>query len=211
MSDLAGVLGRLAGEGVAITMPLREEPWGERLFQVTDPNGVVIQFVEWVPRPPADPRVPPDTRRHPRRAPRRGHAPHQHVAASPATLLVTGRWPPHQGSGGMSAERCAPELCAGGGGRPDVPARPADPGLGARRRRARWGLGTLAPEAVAPDAAVRRAVVPGEHGRAAQLSRSRRPRRPSLPSAAGSPGSPPHPATGGSASAACSRTPCPPS
>jgi uncharacterized glyoxalase superfamily protein PhnB len=27
---------------------LREEPWGERLFQVQDPNGVVIQFVEWV-------------------------------------------------------------------------------------------------------------------------------------------------------------------
>ncbi len=38
---------RLRDEGVAITMPLREEPWGERLFQITDPNGVVIQFVEW--------------------------------------------------------------------------------------------------------------------------------------------------------------------
>ncbi|MER0245864.1 VOC family protein [Streptomyces sp. HSW2009] len=39
---------RLRAAGVDITMPLREEPWGERLFQVTDPNGVVIQFVEWV-------------------------------------------------------------------------------------------------------------------------------------------------------------------
>jgi len=38
---------RLRDEGVAITMPLREEPWGERLFQVTDPNGIIIQFVEW--------------------------------------------------------------------------------------------------------------------------------------------------------------------
>ncbi|TLS46815.1 glyoxalase [Streptomyces montanus] len=38
---------RLRSEGVDITMPLREEPWGERLFQVTDPNGVVVQFVEW--------------------------------------------------------------------------------------------------------------------------------------------------------------------
>ncbi|MGF6940862.1 putative glyoxalase superfamily protein PhnB [Streptomyces auratus] len=28
-------------------MPLREEPWGERLFQVTDPNGIVLQLVEW--------------------------------------------------------------------------------------------------------------------------------------------------------------------
>ncbi|MEU9445734.1 VOC family protein [Streptomyces sp. NPDC048304] len=39
---------RLRTEGVEITMPLREEPWGERLFQIKDPNGVVIQFVEWV-------------------------------------------------------------------------------------------------------------------------------------------------------------------
>lgn len=39
---------RLREAGVAITMPLREEPWGERLFQITDPNGVVVQFVEWV-------------------------------------------------------------------------------------------------------------------------------------------------------------------
>ncbi|MEU4390769.1 VOC family protein [Kribbella sp. NPDC023855] len=38
---------RLRDEGVAITMPLREEPWGERLFQITDPNGIIIQFVEW--------------------------------------------------------------------------------------------------------------------------------------------------------------------
>ncbi|WP_426364707.1 VOC family protein [Streptomyces sp. E-08] len=44
---------RLRAEGAAITMPLREEPWGERLFQVTDPNGVIVQFVEWVT--PADP------------------------------------------------------------------------------------------------------------------------------------------------------------
>jgi len=32
---------------VAITMALREEEWGERLFQVTDPNGVVVQLVQW--------------------------------------------------------------------------------------------------------------------------------------------------------------------
>ena len=42
---------RLRDEGVEITMPLREEPWGERLFQITDPNGVVIQFVEWAAAP----------------------------------------------------------------------------------------------------------------------------------------------------------------
>ncbi|ARF52856.1 VOC family protein [Streptomyces gilvosporeus] len=45
---------RLRAEGVDITMPLREEPWGERLFQIKDPNGVVIQFVEWAtPSEPA--------------------------------------------------------------------------------------------------------------------------------------------------------------
>jgi uncharacterized glyoxalase superfamily protein PhnB len=38
---------RLRAAGANITMPLREEPWGERLFQVTDPNGIVLQLVEW--------------------------------------------------------------------------------------------------------------------------------------------------------------------
>lgn len=47
VDDLNAEHERLRSEGVPITMPLREEPWGERLFQVTDPNGVVIQFVEW--------------------------------------------------------------------------------------------------------------------------------------------------------------------
>ncbi|WKX74347.1 VOC family protein [Streptomyces sp. XD-27] len=47
---------RLREAGAPITMPLREEPWGERLFQLTDPNGVVVQFVEWAARdePAAD-------------------------------------------------------------------------------------------------------------------------------------------------------------
>ncbi len=37
-----------ASAGVTITMPLREDPWGERLFQVADPNGVVVEFVDRV-------------------------------------------------------------------------------------------------------------------------------------------------------------------
>ncbi|MBB5083183.1 VOC family protein [Nonomuraea endophytica] len=40
---------RLRREGANITMPMREEPWGERLVQLTDPNGVVVQLVEWIP------------------------------------------------------------------------------------------------------------------------------------------------------------------
>lgn len=47
VEDLDGELARLRAEGVEITMPLREEPWGERAFQVTDPNGVIIQLLDW--------------------------------------------------------------------------------------------------------------------------------------------------------------------
>jgi uncharacterized glyoxalase superfamily protein PhnB len=47
VDDLEGELARLQREGVTITMPLTVEEWGERAFQVRDPNGVVIQLVDW--------------------------------------------------------------------------------------------------------------------------------------------------------------------
>ncbi|MFC4502061.1 MULTISPECIES: VOC family protein [Streptomyces] len=47
VEDLEGELARLRSEGVTITMPLTEEEWGERAFQVRDPNGVVVQLVDW--------------------------------------------------------------------------------------------------------------------------------------------------------------------
>lgn len=47
VDDLEGELSRLRAEGVPITMPLTEEEWGERAFQVTDPNGVIVQLVDW--------------------------------------------------------------------------------------------------------------------------------------------------------------------
>jgi uncharacterized glyoxalase superfamily protein PhnB len=47
VDDLEGELTRLQGEGVAITMPLTEEEWGERAFQVRDPNGIIVQLVDW--------------------------------------------------------------------------------------------------------------------------------------------------------------------
>jgi uncharacterized glyoxalase superfamily protein PhnB len=46
---------RLVDSGVDITTPLQTEPWGERFFQVTDPNGVVIQLVQWVASPEGEP------------------------------------------------------------------------------------------------------------------------------------------------------------
>ncbi|MFJ5678013.1 VOC family protein [Streptomyces sp. NPDC093097] len=47
VEDLEGELARLRSEGVEITMPLTEEEWGERAFQVRDPNGVIVQLVDW--------------------------------------------------------------------------------------------------------------------------------------------------------------------
>jgi len=47
VDDLAGELARLEAEGVPITMPLTVEEWGERAFQVRDPNGVIVQLVDW--------------------------------------------------------------------------------------------------------------------------------------------------------------------
>ncbi|MGW7346526.1 VOC family protein [Streptomyces sp. NPDC054854] len=47
VTGLAAEYERLRSAGVTIAMELREEPWGEHLFQVTDPNGVTIQLVEW--------------------------------------------------------------------------------------------------------------------------------------------------------------------
>lgn len=47
VDELEAELARLQAEGVAITMPLTEEPWGERAFQVRDPNRVIVQLVDW--------------------------------------------------------------------------------------------------------------------------------------------------------------------
>ena len=47
VDDLEGELARLQAEGVTITMPLTVEQWGERAFQVRDPNGVIVQLVDW--------------------------------------------------------------------------------------------------------------------------------------------------------------------
>ena len=51
VDDVDAEAERLAEKGVAFTTPLETEPWGERYFQVTDPNGVVIQLVQWMTDP----------------------------------------------------------------------------------------------------------------------------------------------------------------
>jgi uncharacterized glyoxalase superfamily protein PhnB len=47
VEDLEGELARPPAEGVTITMPLADEEWGERAFQVRDSNGVIVQLVDW--------------------------------------------------------------------------------------------------------------------------------------------------------------------
>lgn len=49
VTDLAAEHERLRREGAQIVVPLRQEPWGEWVLRLADPNGVLIQLVEWVP------------------------------------------------------------------------------------------------------------------------------------------------------------------
>ena len=53
VDDIDAEYARLQGEGVTIITPIETEPWGERYFQMTDPNGLVYQLVQWVE--PTDP------------------------------------------------------------------------------------------------------------------------------------------------------------
>jgi predicted enzyme related to lactoylglutathione lyase len=53
VDDIDAEYARIQAEGVPITTEIETEPWGERYFQVTDPNDVVIQLVQWVSEPPA--------------------------------------------------------------------------------------------------------------------------------------------------------------
>jgi uncharacterized glyoxalase superfamily protein PhnB len=48
VEDIDADYARLQGEGVEIVTPIETEPWGERYFQMADPNGVTYQLVQWV-------------------------------------------------------------------------------------------------------------------------------------------------------------------
>jgi uncharacterized glyoxalase superfamily protein PhnB len=48
VDDIDGEYARLTAAGSAILTPIETEEWGERYFQVEDPNGVIIQLVQWV-------------------------------------------------------------------------------------------------------------------------------------------------------------------
>ncbi|MEV0247371.1 VOC family protein [Nocardia sp. NPDC050712] len=46
--DVTAEYDRLCGEGAPIAVELCEESWGERHFQLIDPNGVVVELVQWI-------------------------------------------------------------------------------------------------------------------------------------------------------------------
>lgn len=48
VDDIDGEYARLQAEGAPVVTPIETEEWGERYFQVADPNGVIIQLVQWV-------------------------------------------------------------------------------------------------------------------------------------------------------------------
>ena len=53
VEDIDADYARLQEQGVAVVTPIETEPWGERYFQMADPNGVIYQLVQWVT--PTDP------------------------------------------------------------------------------------------------------------------------------------------------------------
>jgi uncharacterized glyoxalase superfamily protein PhnB len=48
VDDIDAEYARLRAEEAPIVTPLQTEPWGERFLQVADPNGVIIQLVQWI-------------------------------------------------------------------------------------------------------------------------------------------------------------------
>lgn len=46
--DIDAHYARLRQRGVQIVTPIETEPWGERYFQMADPNGVIYQLVQWM-------------------------------------------------------------------------------------------------------------------------------------------------------------------
>nr|WP_240955399.1 VOC family protein [Micromonospora sp. HNM0581] len=51
VDDIDAEYARLVAAGLPIATPIQTEPWGERFFQVADPNGVILQVVQWVHGP----------------------------------------------------------------------------------------------------------------------------------------------------------------
>ena len=53
VDELDAAFNALQAAGAEVLTPPETEPWGERFCQFSDPNGLVIQLVEWVEQPGA--------------------------------------------------------------------------------------------------------------------------------------------------------------
>lgn len=53
VSDVDAHYARICEMGVPITVELRDEPWGDRHFVITDPNGIAVDVVERIQAEPA--------------------------------------------------------------------------------------------------------------------------------------------------------------
>lgn len=48
VDDVDAEWNRLQDQELYFPTPIQTEPWGERYFQVLDPNGIICQLVQWV-------------------------------------------------------------------------------------------------------------------------------------------------------------------
>ena len=48
VENIDGEWERLQNRDLTFPTPIETEPWGERFFQVLDPNGILIQLVQWM-------------------------------------------------------------------------------------------------------------------------------------------------------------------
>ena len=51
VDDIDAEWHRLGSRDLVIPTAIETEPWGERYFQVLDPNGIIVQLVQWVDAP----------------------------------------------------------------------------------------------------------------------------------------------------------------
>lgn len=48
VEDIEAEVGALRGGGVEPQSEIRQDEWGERHVQIADPNGLIVQLVQWV-------------------------------------------------------------------------------------------------------------------------------------------------------------------
>jgi catechol 2,3-dioxygenase-like lactoylglutathione lyase family enzyme len=52
VADIEAEVATLRSNGVQPTSEIRQDDWGERHVQVSDPNGLIVQLVQWVEERP---------------------------------------------------------------------------------------------------------------------------------------------------------------